>query len=132
MMRLPLRCAIAFAIPVLLVFAYSFAHPQGYSFLAAGPLCGILGGLVLSRRWGLSIILGLCFGIVGGMFSLQDARSALFSDVIWTGIVSAFLFCVAGGSAMLALPPQTRFNGAAAMAIPGAIAGMVFQFLYGP
>jgi hypothetical protein len=77
-------------------------------------------------------VLGLCFGMIGVMFALQDARSALFSDVIWTGFVSAFLFWVAGGCAMLTLPAELRFNGAAALAVPGAIAGMMFQFFYGP
>src|SRR5439155_1174392 len=50
----------------------------------------------------------------------------------WTGFVSAFLFWIAGGCAMLTLPADMRFNGAATLAIPGAIAGMAFQFLYGP
>jgi hypothetical protein len=66
------------------------------------------------------------------MFSLQETRSALFTDVVWTGLVSAFLFWVAGGCAMLTLPQAMRFNGAAALAIPGAIGGMAFQFFYGP
>jgi hypothetical protein len=128
----PIRIAIAFTVPVLIVFAYSLIHPQSYYYLAAGPLCGIVGGWAFARRWTLALVLGLCFGVVGFMFALQDARSALFSDVIWTGFVSAFLFWVAGGCAMLMLPTEIRFNGAAALAIPGAIAGMAFQFLYGP
>src|SRR5437762_11969757 len=132
MNRFPLRGAIAFSIPVLFVFVFSVVHPAGYYFLAAGPLCGLAGGLAFGRRWGLPIVLGLCFGLIGLMFSLQDTRSALFSDVIWTGFVSAFLFWVAGGCAMLTLPADLRFNGAAALAIPGAIAGMAFQFFYGP
>ena len=132
MTKLPLRGAIAFGIPVVLVFAFSTLHPQGYYFLAAGPLCGIIGGLVFGRNFGLALVLGLCFGIVGFMFSLQDARSALFTDVVWTGFVSAFLFWVAGGCAVLVLPPEKRFNAAAALAIPGAIAGMAFQFFWGP
>ena len=132
MNRFALRGAIAFSIPVLFVFVFSVVHPAGYYFLAAGPLCGLAGGLAFGRRWGLPIVLGLCFGLIGLMFSLQDTRSALFSDVIWTGFVSAFLFWVAGGCAMLTLPADLRFNGAAALAIPGAIAGMAFQFFYGP
>jgi hypothetical protein len=144
MQNFPLRGAIAFAIPVVLVFAVSAVHPQGYYFLAAGPLCGIVGGLAFGRvqpkrdsaqpqkTWGLAIVLGLCFGIVGFMFNLQEARSALFTDVVWTGFVSAFLFWVAGGCAVLTLPPEKRFNAAAALAIPGAIAGMAFQFFWGP
>src|SRR5262249_36380772 len=156
MQNFPLRGAIAFAIPVVLVFAVSAVHPQGYYFLAAGPLCGIVGGLAFGRAqrkrdsaqphdaqpkrdsaqpqetWGLAIVLGLCFGIVGFMFTLQEARSALFTDVVWTGFVSAFLFWVVGGCAVLTLPPDKRFNAAAALAIPGALAGMTFQFFYGP
>jgi hypothetical protein len=139
MKRPALRGALAFGIPVLLVFAISAAHAsasgqtQSYYFLAAGPLCGIIGGLAYGRRWGMPIILGLCLGFVGLMFSLQDGpRSPLFSDVVWTGFVSAFLFWLAGGCAMLTLPANLRFNGAAAMAVPGAIAGMAFQFFYGP
>src|SRR5262245_21541403 len=114
-MNFPFRGALAFGIPVLIVFAYSALHPQGYYFLAAGPLCGVAGGLAFGRRWGLPIVLGLCFGLVGLMFSLQEARSALFTDVIWTGLTSAFLFWVAGGCAMLTLPADMRFNGAAAL-----------------
>jgi hypothetical protein len=132
MLTKPLRIAIAFTLPVLLVFAFSFAHPKGYWFLAAAPLCGIAGGLALGKRWSLSIVLGLCFGIIGLMFLLSDARSPWFSDIIWTGLVSGFLFWVAGGSAVLTLPPQKRFDAAAALAVPGTIAGMVFQFFYGP
>lgn len=132
MNRLPIRCALAFAIPVLLVFALTAFLPQGYYFLAAGPLCGIIGGLAFGRRWGAPIVLGFCFGLVALMFSLQETRSVLFSDVIWTGLVSGFLFWVAGGSAVMTLPADMRFNGAAAFAVPGALAGMAFQFLYGP
>jgi hypothetical protein len=127
-----IRIALAFGIPVLLVFAFPFAQPKSHWFLIAGPLCGIIGGFALNRRWGFPIILGLCFGLVGFMFSLADVRSPWFSDVIWTSIVSAFLFWVAGGCAVLTLPPEQRFNAAAALAIPGAVAGFLFQFLYGP
>jgi hypothetical protein len=66
------------------------------------------------------------------MFMLADARSALLVDVIFMGIVSAFVFWVIGGCATLALPAELRFDGAKAFAIPGGIAGMTFQFLYGP
>jgi hypothetical protein len=140
-----IRVAIAFGIPVLLVFAlsFSFANPKSYWFLLAGPLCGVVGGVAMRHakrkrdsaqplELGFPIVLGLCFGLVGFMFSLQDTRSALFSDVVWTSIVSAFLFWVAGGSAVLMLPAEKRFNAAASLAIPGAVAGFVFQFLYGP
>jgi hypothetical protein len=132
MKNLAIRGALAFGVPVLLVFFLSAWLPSGYYFLAAGPLCGIAGGLAFARRWGVAIVLGLCYGLIGFMFVLQDVRSALFSNVIWTGLVTSFLFWVAGGCAMLTLPPQSRFNGAAALAIPGAIAGMAFQFSYGP
>ena len=132
MLTKSIRIALAFGIPVLLVFAFPFAQPKSQWFLIAGPLCGIFGGFALNRRWGFPIILGLCFGLVGFMFSLQDTRSALFSDVIWTSIVSAFLFWVAGGCAVLTLPPEQRFNAAAALAVPGGVAGFLFQFLFGP
>jgi hypothetical protein len=56
----------------------------------------------------------------------------LFSDVVWTSIVSAFLFWTAGGCAVLMVPAEKRFNAAASLAVPGAIAGFVFQFLFGP
>src|SRR5262245_50617396 len=108
------RGVLISVVPVLLAFAFSALRPHSYYFLAAGPLCGIACGLALRRRFGLPIVLGLCFGTIGFMFSLQDTRSALFSDVIWTGFVSGFLFWVAGGCAMLTLPIEERFNGAAA------------------
>jgi hypothetical protein len=132
MKQIPTLSAIAFGFPVLLMFTSLALHPQGYYYLAAGPLCGVIGGAAVWRKWGPAIVLGLCFGAVGLMFALQDARSALFSDVIWTGLVSAFLFWVAGGCAALMLPPEKRVNIAAALAVPGAVAGMTFQFLYGP
>jgi hypothetical protein len=132
MNNLALRGALAFGIPVILVFALSPLLPKGYYFLAAAPLCGIAGGLAFGRRWGLPIVLALSFSLIGFMFLLQDIRSTLFSDVVWTGLVTSFLFWTAGGCAMLTLPPHMRFNGAAALAIPGLIAGMAFQFFYGP
>jgi hypothetical protein len=66
------------------------------------------------------------------MFILQEGRSNLFIDVVFTGIVSAFVFWIAGGCAVLALPSELRFDGAKAFAIPGGLAGMAFQFFYGP
>jgi hypothetical protein len=134
----PIRGAMAFGAPVLIVFglsvlyAYATGLSPGYYVLAAPPLCGIAGGLAFRRKIGLPLVLGLCFGIVGLMFSLQEGRSAWFSDIVWTGLVSAFLFWVAGGCAVLSLPAGMRFDGAIAFAIPGLIAGMAFQFLYGP
>jgi len=128
--RLPIRGLLAFAVPVLIVFALALhAH---YYFLAAGPLCGIVGGLAYGRRWGLPVILGTCFGLAGILFALQDTRSALFIDVVWVGLVSGFMFWSIGALATLVLPAGVRFRGAMAFAVPGAIAGIVFQFLYGP
>lgn len=138
MNKLPIRGALAFGLPVVAVFAVDalYAHlsgqPHNYVYLAAGPLCGLIGGLAYGRRIGLPLVLGVCFGITGLMFSLQEARSPLFSDVVWTGLVSAFLFWTAGGCAMLVLPTRLRFNGAMIMAVPGLLAGLAFQFLYGP
>jgi hypothetical protein len=132
MKNVPLRSAIAFGLPVLVVFAFSLFKPGSYYFLAAGPLCGIAGGLLLTRRIAAPIVLALCFATIGFMFALEDARSPLFSDVVWTGLVSGFMFWVAGGCAVLALPVRMRFNGASALFVPGVVAGMVFQFLYGP
>src|SRR5215510_10282597 len=132
MKRLAVRGAIASSFPVLVMFAFSAFLPHSYYFLLAGPLCGLAVGLAFGRRWGMGLVLALCLGTIGFMFSLQDVRSPLFSDVIWTGLVAAFLFWIAGGCAMLALPAERRFNGAAALAIPGALAGMAFQLSYGP
>jgi hypothetical protein len=138
MNRLPIRGVLAFGLPIIAVFALDAVYarvsgqPHNYIYLAAGPLCGLIGGLAYGRRIGLSLVLGVCFGIVGLMFSLQEGRSPLFSDVVWTGLVSAFLFWVVGGCAMLALPIHLRFNGAMMMAVPGLLAGLAFQFLYGP
>ena len=119
-----------FAIPVLIVGALMFYG--NYFFLAAGPLCGILGGLAYGRRWGLPIVLATCFGTTGILFALQDTRSPWFTDVVWVGLVSAFLFWCVGACAVLVLPSELRFRGAMAFAIPGGIAGIVFQLLYGP
>jgi hypothetical protein len=138
MNKLPIRGALAFGLPIIAVFAIDavYAHmtgqPHNYVYLAAGPLCGLVGGLAFGRRIGLPLVLGSCFGIIGLMFSLQEARSPLFSDVVWTGLVSAFLFWVAGGCAMLVLPTHLRFNGAMTMAVAGLVAGLAFQFFYGP
>jgi hypothetical protein len=139
MNRLAIRGALAFGLPVLavLLFHAAYAHTTGntqnYIYLAAAPLCGIVGGLAFGRRIGLSVTLGVCFATIGLMLSLQDQnRSPLFSDVVWTALVSAFLFWVSGGCAMLALPSRLRFNGAMAFAVPGLLAGLVFQLLYGP
>jgi hypothetical protein len=122
--------AIAFTIPVLIGAALS-VHTN-YLYLAVGPLCGIAGGLAYGRRWGLPIVLTLCFSTAGILFGLQDARSPWFSDVVWFGLVSGFLFWCIGACAVLVLPSDLRFRGAMAFALPGGIAGIVFQFLYGP
>jgi hypothetical protein len=131
MKRLTARGAVAFTVPVLIAFALAFYSK--YLFLVAGPLCGIVGGLAYGRRWGLPLILGTSFGFTGVLLALQqDTRSALFTDVVWVGVVFAFWFWCIGACAVLVLPAKLRFRGAVAFAIPGAIAGMAFQFLYGP
>ena len=128
--RLAVRGALAFTIPVLIAFGLTFY--TNYFFLATGPLCGIAGGLACGRRWGLPLVLGSCFGLTGILFALQQTRSGWFTDVVWVGLVSAFLFWCIGACAVLLLPSDLRFRGAMAFAIPGGIAGMLFQFLYGP
>src|SRR5438477_4893771 len=131
MKRLTARGALAFAVPVFIAFGLAFYSK--YLFLTAGPLCGIVGGLAYGRRWGLPLILGISFGFTGVLLAVQqDTRSALFTDVVLVGLVFAFLFWCIGACAVLVLPPKLRFRGAMAFAIPGAIAGMMFQFLYGP
>ena len=131
MKRLTARGALAFTVPVLIAFV--LASYSKYLFLTAGPLCGIVGGLAYGRRWGLPVVLGLSFGITGGLLTVQqDIRSALFTDMVWVGLVFGFLFWCIGACAVLVLPARLRFRGALAFAIPGALAGMAFQFLYGP
>jgi hypothetical protein len=130
--NLAVRGALAFGLPVLLAFAIASHYSQPYYFLFAGPLSGIVGGLAFGKRWGMPIVFALCFLSIGFMFFLQDFRSPWFSDVVWTGVVTGFLFWTAGGCAVLTLPANMRFNAAAAFAIPGTLAGLVFQFLYGP
>lgn len=131
MKRLTARGAVAFTVPVLIAFALAF-HSK-YLFLTAGPLCGIVGGLAYGRRWGLPVVLGLSFGITGGLLTVQqDIRSAFFTDMVLVGLVFGFLFWCIGACAVLMLPARLRFRGALAFAIPGALAGMAFQFLYGP
>src|SRR6266581_9766701 len=129
--RQAVRGALAFTIPVFIAFAFTL-HAN-YYFLAAGPLCGIVGGLAYGRRWGLPLVLGTSFGFTGVLLAVQqDTRSALFTDVVLVGLVFAFLFWCIGACAVLVLPAKLRFRGAMAFAVPGAIAGMMFQFLYGP
>jgi hypothetical protein len=131
MKRLTARGIIAFTIPVLLVSALAF-HSK-YLFVMAGPVCGIAGGLAYGRRWGLPLVLGTSFALTGGLLMVQqDSRSALFTDIVLVGLVFAFLFCCIGACAVLVLPARLRFSGALAFAIPGALGGMAFQFLYGP
>jgi hypothetical protein len=131
MKRLTARGAVAFTVPVLIAFGLAF-HSK-YFFLTAGPLCGIVGGMAYGRRWGLPLVLGTAFGLTGGLLTVQqDVRSALFTDIVWVGLVFGFTFWCIGACAVLVLPAKLRFRGALAFAIPGALAGMVFQFLYGP
>src|SRR2546423_11687804 len=120
-----IRGALAFAIPVLLVFAASAAHAsatgqsQSYYFLAAGPLCGIIGGLAYGRRWGLPLILSISFGFTGVLLAVQqDTRSALFTDVVTVGLVFPFLFWCIAACEVLVLPAKLRVRGAMAFAIP--------------
>jgi hypothetical protein len=137
MNTLAIRGAAAFGLPVAVLFLLAVttsASQTGY-VLAAGPLCGIIGGLAFGRRFGLPLVLTLSFGFVGVIFLLQDVqdlRSSDFLAVVFVGIVSAFLFWVVGIAATLTLPAELRFAGAKIFAIPGAIAGMAFQFFYGP
>jgi len=136
--RYAMRGAAAFGLTTLVVFGLSgwYAGTTGRAqadyFLAVGPLCGIIGGLAYGRRLGLPVVLAISFGFIGSMFILQDSRSTLLIDVVFTGVVSAFVFWIAGGCAVLALPSEFRFDGAKAFAIPGGLAGMAFQFFYGP
>ena len=131
MKRLTARGAVAFALPVLIAFGLAFYSK--YLFLTAGPLCGIIGGLAYGRRWGLPLVLGISFGFTGVLLVVQqDTRSALFTDVVLVGLVFAFLFWCIGACAVLVLPAKLRFRGATAFAVPGALAGMMFQFIYGP
>jgi hypothetical protein len=131
MKRLTVRGVVAFTVPVLIAFGFAF-HSK-YLFLAAGPLCGIVGGLAYGRRWGLPLVLGTSFGLPGGLLIVQqDIHSALFTDIVWVGLVFGFLFWCIGACAVLVLPAKLRFRGALSFAIPGALAGMTFQFFYGP
>ena len=136
--RYAVHGAGAFGLTSLVVFGLSAwyagatGHSQVDTFLAVGPLCGIVVGFAYGHRLGLSIVLAISFGLIGSMFILQEGRSPLLIDVVFTGAVSAFVFWIAGGCAVLTLPSELRFDGAKAFAIPGGLAGMAFQFLYGP
>jgi hypothetical protein len=138
MTRYAVGGALGFGVTTLIAFILSgwFATVTGDSqavyFLAASPLCGIIGGLGYGRRVGLPVVFGIGFGLVASMFMLQDLRTNALMDVVLTGVVSGFLFWLVGGCATLALPSKLRFDGGKAMAVPGALAGMAFQFLYGP
>jgi hypothetical protein len=134
MHSLAIRGAVAFGLPVLVLFvlAVTTGMSQTGYVLAAAPICGVIGGLAFGRRFGLPIVLTLSFGFVGFVFLLQDGRSSQLLDVVFTGIVSAFVFWVVGICATLTLPHELRFAAAGTFAIPGAIAGMAFQFFYGP
>src|SRR5438093_1283018 len=84
------RGALGFGVTALVVFgvsagyAIATGHSQAGYFLSAGPICGIVGGLAYGRRWLLSAVLAINFGLVGILFALQDTRSALASDVVRT------------------------------------------------
>src|SRR5436309_15744903 len=96
--RQAVRGALAFTIPVLIAFAFTL-HAN-YYFLAAGPLCGTVGGLAYCRRWGLPIILGTSFGMVGILFALQDTGSPLFVDLVAVGLVNGLVMWSIGALAM--------------------------------
>jgi hypothetical protein len=138
MKRYAIRGAITFGVTALILFGLSVSYartaPQSLAdyFLVAGLICGVAGGLAYGRRVALPLVLGVNFGLVGYMFGLQDSRLTGLSDVVYTGLASAFVFWFAGGCAVLALPARLRFDGARAFAIPGGIAGIVFQIFYGP
>ncbi|HYR82465.1 MAG TPA: hypothetical protein VE422_00145 [Terriglobia bacterium] len=138
MTRFAVRGATAFGLTALIAFSlsvsYGRAAPQSQAdyFLAAGLICGIAGGLAYGLRWGLPLVLGVNFALVAYVFGLQDTRLTSVSDVLYTGLASAGLFWLVGGCAVLALPSQLRFDGAKAFAIPGGIAGVIFQLFYGP
>jgi len=134
MKPLAIRGAAGFGVPVLVLFvlAATTEWPRTALVLALGPLSGLAGGLSFGRRWGLPVILALSFGSVGAMFWLQDGRSARLIDVVYAGFAAAFVFWLVGVCATLTLPAALRFSGAYALAIPGGIAGMTFQFFYGP
>ena len=97
------RGAVASGLTVLIVFAVSAWHTAGTDlshadyFLAAGPLCGIVGGIAYGRRVGLPIVLALWFAIVGAIFLFPEPSTSL-AKVVWMGIVTAFVFWVIGGA----------------------------------
>src|SRR5436309_13817683 len=97
--RQAVRGALAFTIPVLIAFAFTL-HAN-YYFLAAGPLCGIVGGLAYGRRWGLPIILGMLFGMVGLLFPLEVTRAALCNGFASGGLGSGVRFAAIGAFAIL-------------------------------
>ncbi len=134
MNQLAMRGVAGFGVPVLtlLVLAATTGWSPATLVLAAGPLAGLAGGLSFGRRVSLPVVLMLSFGLIGAMFWLQDGRSANLIDVVYVGFVAAFVFWVVGLCATLALPAPLRFHGAFAFAMPGGIAGMTFQFFYGP
>jgi hypothetical protein len=131
-----IRGLVGFSVPILVVFSVSpfFSLTAGQTqtgyLLLAGPISGIAGGLAFGHRWRLALVLGLNFGFIAALFALQGARSALPSEIVWTGVASAVLFWIAGACATLTLPASMRFDGAKAFAIPGAIGGMLFQVLF--
>jgi hypothetical protein len=134
-----LRGAIGFGLTALLLFVLFIGYtitkgqPRIEYFYAVGPICGIIGGLAYGRRWGLPLLLGTCFAIFGVMLTMQDAgHSTLLTDVVMSGLASGFLFWTIGKCAMLTFPQHSRFDGAMAFAVPGGVAGVAFQFLYGP
>jgi hypothetical protein len=134
------RGALAFGIPAFILFGAAGWNSltdseSGIYFLAAAAVCGITGGIAYGpavRRWAFPLILGIGFLFIEALFLMQDGHSTVLSKVVWTGLASAALFWTVGSCAALAIPAATRFDAGKAFAIPGGLAGMAFQFLYGP
>jgi hypothetical protein len=122
-----LRGAIGFGAPALLLFGASI-NP-----LLSATLTGIVGGIAYRpwTRWVLPVLLGISFVSLEGMFLLQGTPSSRLTDVAWNGLATAFSFWVIGACATLTLPAAKRFDGAAAWAVFGGIAGVAFQFVQG-
>src|SRR2546428_36714 len=109
MTRFALRGAIGFGLTALIAFSlavlYARTAPllQADYFMVAGLICGVAGGLAYGRRWGLPLVFGVNLGLVAYLFGLQDARLVSPSDVLYTGLATAFVFWLVGGCAVLAL-----------------------------
>jgi len=116
MTRFALRGAIGFGLTALIAFSlavlYARTAPllQADYFMVAGLICGVAGGLAYGRRWGLPLVFGVNLGLVAYLFGLQDARLLSPSDVLYTGLATAFVFWLVGGCAVLALPSGSEIK----------------------